>query len=126
PYGIYKLIAQLEGATPVELVWARLPKPREIEPSKSYFGLHMPIEPDYVALARASGHRWTRVHDTSMFTKWPVAEPAPGTWRWFDRHAAAAHDGGMAVLGMLDGAPRRVSSKAREGGYWGIWHLPDQ
>lgn len=125
PFGVFKLVAQLEGATPVELVWSRLPKPREIEPARSYFGLHMPIAPDYVALARASGHRWTRVHDTSMFTKWPVTETAPGTWRTFDGHVKAARDGGMAILGMLDGAPRWASTKAREGGYWGIWHLPD-
>lgn len=132
PRGVFKMTAELhsqEGkalASPVELVWARLPKPREIEPSKSYFGLHMPVEPDYVALARASGHRWTRVHDTSMFTKWPVTETAPGTWRWFDGPVKSARDGGMAILGMLDGAPRWVSTKAREGGYWGIWHLPDK
>lgn len=132
PRGVFKLTAELlskEGkalSTPVDLVWSRLPKPREMDPAKSYFGLHVPIEPDYIALARASGHRWTRVHDTSMFTKWPLTETAPGTWRWFDRHAAAARDGGMAVLGMLDGAPLWVSTKAREGGYWGIWHLPDR
>lgn len=132
PRGVFKLTAELlskEGkslSSPVELVWSRLPRPRDIEPSKSYFGLHMPLEPDYVALARACGHRWTRVHDTSMFTKWPVTETAPGTWRWFDKHAAAARDGGMAVLGMLDGAPRWVSTKPRDGGYWGIWHLPDR
>jgi hypothetical protein len=131
PRGVFKLTAQLASrtgadlASPVELVWSRLPRPREIEPSQSYFGLHVPLAPDYVALARASGHRWTRVHDTSMFTKWPLVEPLPGEWRWFDRQAAAAREGGMAVLGMLDGAPRWASTKAREGGYWGIWHLPD-
>jgi hypothetical protein len=132
PRGVFKLAAEVESkdgkslSAPVELVWSRLPRPREIEPSSSYFGLHMPIEPAYVAMARASGHRWTRVHDTSMFTKWPVTETAPGAWRFFDRHADAARDGGMAVLGMLDGAPLWVSTKKREGGYWGIWHLPDR
>jgi len=125
PHGVFKLTAQIDGASPVELVWSRLPRPREIEPSTSYFGLHIPVAPDYIALARASGHRWTRVHDTSMFTKWPLAEPARGEWRWYDRQAAAVRDGGMALLGMLDGAPRWASTRPREGGYWGIWHLPD-
>lgn len=124
PYGVFKLTAEIEKKSlPVELVWARLPKPREIEPSQSYFGLHMPIEPAYVAMARASGHRWTRVHDTAMFTKWALAEPVQGTWRFFDKHVDAA--AGMAILGMLDGAPRWMSTKPREG-YWSIWHLPDK
>jgi hypothetical protein len=132
PRGVFKLTAEVVSkdgkslSSPVELVWSRLPRPREIAPSSSYFGLHMPIEPAFIAMARASGHRWTRVHDTSMFTKWPVTETAPGAWRFFDKHADAARDGGMAVLGMLDGAPRWVSTKPREGGYWGIWHLPDR
>ncbi|MBA3683778.1 MAG: carbohydrate binding domain-containing protein [Planctomycetes bacterium] len=131
PRGVFKLTGTLEAAdgkalsSPIELVWARLPKPCEIEPAKSFFGLHIPITPDYVAMARACGMRWARVHDTSMITKWPVTETAPGVWRFYDKHVDAAHDAGMAVLGMLDGAPRWVSSKSREGGYWGIWHLPD-
>jgi hypothetical protein len=130
--GVFKLSAEVVSndgkslSSPVELVWSRLPRPREIEPSTSFFGVHIPVEPDYVALARASGHRWTRVHDTSMFTKWAAAEPAPGTWRFYDRQAAAAREGGMAVLGMLDGAPRWMSTKPREGGYWGHWNLPDK
>lgn len=132
PRGVFKLTAELITAdgkslsTPVELVWSRLPRPREINPTASYFGLHVPVEPDYIALARACGHRWTRIHDTSMFTKWAAAETAPGTWRFFDQHAAAARHGGMAILGLLDGAPRWMSTRPREGGYWGHWNLPDK
>ena len=130
PRGVFKLTGTVEDAAgkalaaPVELVWSRLPKPREIAPEQSYFGIHMPLAADYVAVARATGTRWVRLHDASMLTKWPFTETAPGQWEFYDRSIDAAHDGGLAVLGMLDGAPRWTSSKTREG-YWGIWHLPD-
>lgn len=44
--GVFKLTAVLENAEgqalsdPVELVWSRLPKPREIDPKSSFFGVH--------------------------------------------------------------------------------------
>lgn len=130
PRGVFKLTAVIEDAkgtalsAPVALVWSRLPRPRELDPTTSYFGIHMPLAADNVAVARATGTRWVRLHDASMITKWPVTETAKGQWEFYDQSVDAAHFGGLAVLGMLDGAPRWVSSKTREG-YWGIWHLPD-
>lgn len=131
PRGVFKLTGTVVDAAgapltaPVQLVWSRLPKPREIAPEQSYFGIHMPLAADYVAVARATGTRWVRLHDASMLTKWPITETAPGQWEFYDRSIDAAHQGGLAVLGMLDGAPRWTSTITREG-YWGIWHLPDR
>lgn len=130
--GLFKLRVRLHDAAgralsaPAELVWARLPSPRELPPRDSAFGLHVPLSPRGIALARATGNRWVRLHDTSMIAKWPVAEPEAGRWRFYDQQVDAAVDGGLAILGMLDGAPRRVSTLEREGDYWGIWHLPDR
>lgn len=131
PRGMFKLTATVRDAAgaalsaPAELIWSRLPRPRELAPERSYFGVHIPLTPDYIAMAKAAGMRWIRFHDTSMIGKWPVAEYEPGKWNFFDAQVDAAHAAGLGIVGMLDGAPARVASKKREGGYWGIWHLPD-
>jgi len=129
--GVFRLQARLIGAdgqalsTPVDLVWARLPRPRDIEPTQSFFGNHIPLAPDYIAIALATGTRWVRLHDTSAIAKWPAAEASPGQWTYYDEGVTAAKEAGLAILGMLDGAPGWVSSKPREG-YFAGWHIPDQ
>lgn len=132
PRGVFKLtgtVTDARGAAlsaPVALVWARLPKPKDIAPERSYFGIHIPLSPDYIALARAVGARWARLHDTSMIAKWPVAETSPGHFEFHDEGVTAAHNAGLAILGMLDGAPAWTTTMPREGGYWGIWNIPDR
>lgn len=128
--GMWKMRAQVLGvdgralSKPVEMIWARLPRPRMIAPEKSYFGLHLPLSERYVKIGLAVGARWTRLHDTSMVGKWAVAEPQPGDYKYFDEGINLTRRLGMQVLGMMDGAPRWASTKPREG-YWGIWHIPD-
>jgi hypothetical protein len=133
--GLFKLRGQIVDqagkplSAPVEMVWARLPKPREIDPKKSFFGLHIQLSPDFIAIARATGHRWVRLHDTSLIGKWGVAEPAQGHFEFYDPGVTAAHDAGLAILGMLDGAPRWATKTPRADGagdsYWSIWNFPD-
>jgi hypothetical protein len=106
------------------LIWARLAKPRDIPPGQSYFGLHIPLTPAAIAMAQATGMRWIRFHDVCMIGKWAIAEPEPGQWAFFDREVAAAHAAGLGIIGMLDGAPARVSRHPRQG-YWNLWNLPD-
>ena len=133
PLGYFKLQATVMNADgkaispQVELIYARLPKPRELDrPSDSYFGAHIPLNPYYIALARASGLRWIRMHDTCMIGKWPFAEPEPGKWEYYDKQINAAHEAGLAILGMLDGAPARVSATPRnEKGYFSLWQIPN-
>ena len=130
PRGVFKVEAQIvdAGGKPLsdmtQIAWARLPHPREIDPNRSYFGVHISLSPYYIGLARAVGARWVRLHDTSMIGKWAVAEPEPDQFQFYDEGVTAAHGGGLRVLGMLDGAPRRVSTMQREG-YFGLWHIPD-
>lgn len=130
PRGVFTLDAVIESAegeslsAPVALVWARLPRPRAIDPKDSYFGIHIPLAPDHIALAAACGMRWVRLHDASMLTKWPFVEVEQGRFEFPDAGVDAANAAGVAVLGMLDGAPSWTSSAPREG-YWGIWNQPD-
>ncbi|HEX8236978.1 MAG TPA: hypothetical protein VF600_13550 [Abditibacteriaceae bacterium] len=130
--GMWKMRAQIVDAqsrplsAPAELIWARLPRPRDIDAKNSYFGTHIQLSPYYIAMARAIGVRRVRLHDTSMLGKWPIAETAPGQFRFYDEGVTAAHNAGLRILGMLDGAPTWTSTKPREGGYWGIWNIPDK
>lgn len=131
PRGMFNLRGQIVDragmpvSAPIEMVWARLPRPRAIDPEKSYFGLHIPLSPRYIAIAHAVGARRVRLHDTSMIGKWAIAEPTEGKFEFFDAGITAAHEAGLSVLGMLDGAPRWTTTKPREG-YWGIWNIPDK
>lgn len=132
PLGVFKLRGQVFNASgqklsaPVEMIWARLPKPRDIDPDRSFFGLHAPLAPDYFRIARAIGHRWVRLHDTSAIAKWPIAEPEPGRWEYYDEAVSAAAASGLRVLGMLDGAPQWTSTKPRKEGYWNVYNIPDK
>jgi len=132
PRGLFKLRGEVVDrngkslSAPAEMVWARLPRPREIAPEKSFFGIHIPLTPSNIALCRATGTRWTRLHDSSMIGKWAMAEPKKGQWEFHDEGITAAHDGGMAILGLLDGAPAWASQKPRAtSGYWSVWNIPD-
>lgn len=130
-YGMWKLRAQVmnkEGgplSAPYNLVWARLPNPKTIDPNRSYFGLHLPLSQNYFDIARRIGVRRTRLHDVSMISKWSLVEPSRDQFRYFDEGIDLANRSGIAVLGMLDGAPAWTTTVPREG-YWGIWNIPDQ
>jgi hypothetical protein len=129
--GIWKLRAQVvdgngtQLSAPYELVWARLPRPLEIEPSRSYFGMHLPLSQAYFDIARRVGVRRTRLHDVSMASKWSMVEPEKGKFRFFDEGIDMANKSGIEVLGMLDGAPAWTSTRPREG-YWGVWNIPNK
>ena len=132
PRGMFKLRAQVvdtNGAAlsaPVEMIWARLPRPANVPLERSYFGIHAPLAARFVAISQAVGTKWTRLHDTSMITKWPNAEPEPGQWKYYDADVNGTRQMGMGILGMLDGAPGRVSLNPRTQGYWNIWNIPDK
>ncbi|MDQ3814449.1 MAG: hypothetical protein M3347_10920, partial [Armatimonadota bacterium] len=96
------------------------------DPAQSYFGTHISLTPYYIELTRRIGHRKVRLHDTSMIGKWAIAEPEPGQFQFFDEAVTATKNGGLEILGMLDGAPKWASAMPREeGGYWAIWNIPN-
>ncbi|MDR3710697.1 MAG: hypothetical protein P4L33_20550 [Capsulimonadaceae bacterium] len=132
PRGVFKLTAQLfdmKGepiCPPIQQVFARLPHPRNIVPERSYFGVHIPLSSDYFTIARAIGARWTRIHDASWVTDWPVVEPHPGQWAFYDGIVRAARQAGIEVLGMLDGGPAWASVKPKAiAGYFSNYNLVD-
>ncbi len=116
-YGMYRATAVVFDASgqpissEVDLCFARLPKPRNIDPTQSFFGVHMPLTAPYFPIARALGIRWVRLHDASLLTKWTVAQPTPSPIRFFDAPITQCRKAGLAILGMLDGAPAWSTSK---------------
>ena len=130
--GIWKLRAQVVDAagknlsSPVELVWMRLPHRKMVDAELSFFGLHVPFNARYFAIAKAAGAWQLRLHDTSMIAKWPFAETAPGQFEFYDDAVNLARQNGFAILGMLDGAPPWTTTSPRTEGYYNIWNIPDK
>jgi hypothetical protein len=67
------------------------------------------------------------MHDACGIGKWPIAEPEPGKFDFYDEGVNAAHKAGLAIMGMLDGAPSYESVKPRATeGYWAVYNIPDK
>lgn len=131
--GVFKIKAVLEDfqgnplSAPVEKTFARLPRPRDVAPEKSYFGIHVPLKPSYLDTAVALGNKWIRLHDASWVTKWAAVQPAEGPFVFADDGVDAARSRGLAILGMLDGAPPWTSVKpAATRGYFSAYNVPDR
>jgi len=129
PYGMFKATATLLDpigcglSAPVECVFARLPKPCGINPADSFFGVMMPLQPDFYPLARAIGIHWVRLHDASQLTDWSVVQPKLGPFKYFDESVDAARAAGFQILGMFDGAPAWTTNKPNaQGGYFAYFY----
>jgi hypothetical protein len=122
PRGVFKVTAVLYSADgkpltpPIQQVFARLPRPRDIAPELSYFGVHIALNPEYCA----TGQRWCRIHDASQVTKWPIVEPSPGQFVFSDEGPECARKAGLAILGSLDSCPAwaSINPKAPHGYPW--------
>ena len=135
PLGVFKIRAQVvdKGGKPlsgeIQKVFARLPHPRELTPEqveKSYFGAHVQLIPEMLAVAKATGHHWVRLHDTSSVTRWPNIEVNPGVWTWNDEGIKAANAAGIKMVGLLAGAPNRVALHPQaKVGFFSSWNVPD-
>jgi hypothetical protein len=134
PFGVFRVTAAVvdeSGNTlsePVTTNFARLPAPAEVDPKKSFFGIHVSLTPEGFAVAKNTGNRWIRDHDSApTFSKWAIAEPRRGEFQFFDKLVDAARGEGLEILGMLDGAPHWAASadQARREGYFTKWYLPD-
>jgi hypothetical protein len=55
-------------STSSDCAFSVLPRPRDIDPRKSFFGIHMQLTPENYEIARAIGARWVRLHDTAIET----------------------------------------------------------
>ena len=94
-----------------ESTFAILPPPeRTGEVADSPFGAHFAVDPSGLALARAVGVRWLRLHPPNH-TKWRVVEPkAKGQWAWRDEPIAIARRAGLELIGSLDRCPTWAST----------------
>lgn len=131
--GIFKVRALLEDSqgkplsSAVEKTFARLPHPRDVAPDQSYFGIHVPLKPVFLDTAVALGNKWIRLHDASWVTKWAAVQPVEGPFVFADDGVDAAKARGLAILGMLDGAPPWTSVKpAATRGYFSAYNVPDR
>ena len=94
-----------------ECTFAILPPPeRSSGVASSPFGAHFSIDPDGLAIARAVGVRWLRLHPPNH-TKWRVVEPkAKGQWAWRDEAISLARKAGLELIGSLDRCPTWASA----------------
>lgn len=133
PRGIFKLRGQVVSAdgkplsAPVDKIFARVPRPRKLDPEKSFFGTQTPLTPELVSMAQALGFRWLRLHDGTNPTKWRYVEEKQGEFQFCDEGIDAAKAAGFSILGMLDGAPPWASKKPRGlVNYESIYNQPDK
>ncbi len=135
PLGVFKVRATIvdKAGKPVsgeiQKTFSRLPHPRELTPEQvetSYFGCHVQLQPEMLAVAKAIGHHWIRLHDTTSVTYWPNVEVVPGVWTWNDEGIRAAHEAGFRLVGLLAGAPNRVALHPQaKVGFFSSWNVPD-
>ena len=133
PRGMFKLHGTLTDdagrslSAPVATTFARLPVPADVPAEDSFFGIHTTLRPGSLAVARALGNRWIRLHDASWATKWAAVEPEEGDFRFVDDGIDAARAAGLSVLGMLCGTPPWASVNPRAtSGYWSGYNYPDR
>ncbi len=132
PRGLFRLQSQVFDTNNqplsalVDVVFARLPRPRQIASEQSYFGVHAPLSHDWLEIAQAIGAHWVRLHDASKISKWRIVEDKPGEFRHLDDGVNLAREMGFAILGMVDGAPpwASISPQATEG-YLSMYNLPN-
>jgi hypothetical protein len=94
-----------------ECAFAVLPPPERLSPvTASPFGAHFAVDPSGLALARAVGVRWLRLHPPNH-TKWRIVEPRQkGEWLWRDEPIRIARAAGLELIGSLDRCPNWASS----------------
>jgi hypothetical protein len=103
------------------------PADRRSPVKDSPFGAHFAVDPSGLALARAVGCRWLRLHPPNH-TKWRVVEPdKKGEWKWRDEPIRIAREAGLELIGSLDRCPDWASSAppgTPQGGFYtgiGAW-----
>lgn len=96
-----------------EIVVNRLHRPRfwGQDAPDSPFGTHLlPLERD-IAMAKAIGINWTRLHDQGTdLLGWAYLEPQPGNWQFRDADLGRYRQGHLKILGVLQTAPAWASA----------------
>ena len=91
-----------------ELILHRLHRPRGWgrDMPDSPFGVHCQEVPRQIAMAKAVGINWVRLHDAGLdLVGWAFLEPAKGQWKFRDAEIARYRKGNLEILAELGTAP---------------------
>jgi len=119
PLGVYRLEAWVEdaGGTAAsavnELVFYRLNRPRYWgqDAPNSCFGTHTLSTTRHLAMAKAVGCNWVRLHDAgTAYIGWSFLEPEKGQWRFRDADLKRYRDHHLKILGLLSTSPGWASN----------------
>ncbi len=136
PFGAFRIeaFAERDGKriSPVnEIVVFRLRRPKHWgeDAPDSPFGVHMYSTSRAIAMAKAIGANWTRLHDCGLeYVGWWNLETEKGKWRFFDKEINRIRDGKVKIYGELGTAPKWASYYADAGltssGYWDKFFQP--
>lgn len=132
PFGVYTLEGTVvDGAgrpvsAPVKLVWSRLPHPADVDPDKSFFGMHIQMTDFLATMARNVGVRWVRLHDVGAVTNWHVVEPVKGQWRFNDEGVDLLRRHGLKILSVLGAVPPWATTNRSGRTDYPMWNVPDK
>lgn len=134
PLGAFRVEALVEDADgkplglPYEVVVYRLRRPRYWgqDAPRSPFGAHTLPATRHLAMAKAMGVNWVRLHDAGMqYIGWSWLEPEKGKWTFFDDEIRRYRGAHLRVLGQLETAPYWATGYPKPcSGYWDRWYQP--
>ncbi|EIQ00449.1 hypothetical protein OpiT1DRAFT_04992 [Opitutaceae bacterium TAV1] len=113
-FGAHRIEAWVETpkgiriGTPAEIVVYRLQRPRAwgYDAENSPFGIHATPVVRHLAMAKAIGINWVRLHDAGINTiGWYFLEPERGRWSFNDKAIRRYRDQHLMILGQLGTAP---------------------
>jgi hypothetical protein len=120
--GVYRLEAWAENASGErvspfnEVVFYRLHRPRYWgkDAPNSFFGVHTLSVNRHLAMAKAIGCNWVRLHDSgTQYIGWSYLEPQKGQWVFRDEDLQRYRDHKLMILGLLSTTPGWASNLGR-------------
>lgn len=101
-----------------ELVFLRVPRPRfwGVDAPDSPFGIHVYPVARSLALMKALGYNWVRLHDAGYeYTGWSWIERQQGAFAFRDDEVGRYRKWNLSVLGQLGSAPEWASHASDPG-----------
>jgi len=99
-----------------EIVFYRLHRPRYWgkDAPDSFFGTHTLSTNRHLAMTKAIGANWVRLHDAGTeYIGWSFLEPEKGKWQFRDSDLRRYRDHHLKILGLLSTTPGWASNLGR-------------
>lgn len=96
-----------------EIVFYRLRRPRYWgkDAPDSFFGTHTLSTNRHLAMSKAVGCNWVRLHDAGTgYIGWSFLEPEKGNWQFRDEDLRRYRDHHLKILGLLSTSPGWASN----------------